>query len=204
MFLNGKGRYTVEKLKQRIREEGKIRGTNEILKVDSFLNHQMDVAFIKEIGQEFRRRFDGCQIDRILTIEASGIGIACLAALAFDNVPVVFAKKNKTKNIAGDVYISQVESFTQSKRPYNIFVSKEFLHPGEKVLLIDDFLANGSAMSALIDIVKQAGSEVVGAGIVIEKAFQPGGERIRGEGIRVESLARVQSMSEETGVVFCD
>lgn len=204
MFLNGKGRYTVEKLKQRIREEGKVRGTNEILKVDSFLNHQMDVAFIAEIGREFRRRFDGCQVDRILTIEASGIGIACLAAQAFDNVPVVFAKKNKTKNIAGDVYISQVESFTQSKRPYNIFVSKEFLHPGEKVLLIDDFLANGSAMSALIDIVKQAGSDVVGSGIVIEKAFQPGGERIRGEGVRVESLARIESMSEETGVVFCE
>ena len=136
-------------------------------------------------------------MDRILTIEASGIGIACLAAPAFGNPPVVFAKKNKTKNIAGDVYISQVESFTQSKRPYNIFVSKEFLHPGERVLLIDDFLANGSAMNALIDIVHQAG-------IVIEKAFQPGGERIRGQGIRVESLARIASMSEETGVVFCD
>lgn len=120
----------MEALKQRIRAEGKVRGNNEVLKVDSFLNHQMDVAFLQEIGQEFRRRFAGCQVDRILTIEASGIAIACLAAPAFGNVPVVFAKKNRTKNIAGDVYISQVESFTQDRRPYNIFVSKEFLHPG--------------------------------------------------------------------------
>ena len=164
------------------------------MKVDSFLNHQMDVPFLQAIGQAFRQRFEGCPVDRILTIEASGIGIACLAAPALGNPPVVFAKKNKTKNIAGDVYISQVESFTQSKRPYNIFVSKEFLHPGERVLLIDDFLANGSALNALIDIVHQAGAEVVGAGIVIEKAFQPGGERIRGQGIRVESLARIASM----------
>ena len=194
----------MEQLKQRIQEEGKIRGTNEILKVDSFLNHQIDVAFLAQIGQAFRDRFDGCQVDRILTIEASGIGIACLAAQAFGNVPVVFAKKNRTKNIAGDVFISQVESFTQSKRPYNIFVSKEFLKPGEKVLLIDDFLANGSALSALIDIVRQAGAQVVGAGIVIEKAFQPGGDRIRAKGIRVESLARIKSMSEENGVEFVD
>ncbi len=194
----------MEQLKQRIQKEGKIRGTNEILKVDSFLNHQIDVAFLAQIGQAFRDRFDGCQVDRILTIEASGIGIACLAAQAFGNVPVVFAKKNRTKNIAGDVFISQVESFTQSKRPYNIFVSKEFLKPGEKVLLIDDFLANGSALSALIDIVRQAGAQVVGAGIVIEKAFQPGGARIREQGVRVESLVRIQEMSEETGVQFCE
>ena len=175
----------MEALKQRIRAEGKVRGNNEVLKVDSFLNHQMDVAFLQEIGQEFRRRFAGCQVDRILTIEASGIAIACLAAPAFGNVPVVFAKKNRTKNIAGDVYISQVESFTQDRRPYNIFVSKEFLH-------------------ALTDLVRQAGAEVVGAGVVIEKAFQPGGQRLRTDGVRVESLARIQSMSEETGVVFCD
>ena len=194
----------MEQLKQRIREEGKIRGTNEILKVDSFLNHQMDVAFLGEIGKAFRDRFADCQVDRILTIEASGIAIAYGASQAFGNLPLVFAKKNKTKNIAGDVYISQVESFTQSKRPYNIFVSKDFLHAGEKVLIIDDFLANGSALYALIEIVHQAGAEVVGAGIVIEKAFQPGGELLRKEGVRVESLARIQSMSEETGVVFCE
>lgn len=194
----------MEKLKQRIVEEGKIRGTNEILKVDSFLNHQMDVTFLSEVGQAFRDRFAGCQVDRILTIEASGIGIACLTAQAFGGVPVVFAKKNKTKNIAGDVYISQADSFTQGKRPYNIFISKEFLKAGEKVLLIDDFLANGSALLALIDMVGQAGAEVVGAGIVIEKTFQPGGALLREKGIRVESLARIRSMSEETGVVFCE
>ena len=194
----------MEELKQRIQKDGKIRGSNEVLKVDSFLNHQMDIPFIGRMGQEFRSRFAGVQVDRILTIEASGIGIACLVAQSFDNAPVVFAKKNRTKNIAGDVYLSQVQSFTQDHRPYNIFVSKEFLHPGEKVLLIDDFLANGSALSALIDIVKQAGAEVVGAGIVVEKTFQPGGDLIRGQGVRVESLARIQSMSEETGVVFCE
>jgi xanthine phosphoribosyltransferase len=194
----------VEQLKEKIRTQGKIRGSNEILKVDSFLNHQIDVAFLGEIGKEFRRRFEGVEVTRILTIEASGIGIACVAAQSFNNVPVVFAKKNKTKNIAGDVFISQVESFTQSKRPYNIFVSKEFLHPGDKVLLLDDFLANGSALSALIELAEQAGAEVVGAGIVIEKAFQPGGDRIREKGIRVESLARIKEMSEEQGVIFCD
>ncbi len=194
----------MEKLKQRIRNEGKIRGTNEILKVDSFLNHQIDVAFLAEIGQEFRRRFEGCQVDKILTIETSGIGIAVAAASAFGNVPVLFAKKNKTKNIAGDVFISQAESFTQDRRPYNIFVSKEFLKAGEKVLLIDDFLANGSALAALTDIAQQAGANVVGAAIVIEKAFQPGGQLLRDKGVRVESLVRIAEMSEEKGVVFLD
>ena len=186
----------MEQLKARIRAEGKVRGNNEILKVDSFLNHQIDVALVRAIGEEFRRRFVGAEVTKILTIEASGIGIACLAAQAFGDVPVVFAKKNRTKNIAGDVYISTVESFTQGKRPYNIFVSK--------VLLMDDFLANGSALSALSDIVAQAGAEVVGAAIVIEKAFQPGGALIRGKGVRVESLARIERMNEEEGVVFCD
>ena len=194
----------MEELKLRIQKDGKIRGSNEVLKVDSFLNHQMDIPFIGRMGEAFRARFDGVQVDRILTIEASGIGIACLVAQSFDNAPVVFAKKNRTKNIAGDVYLSTVESFTQDHRPYNIFVSKEFIHPGEKILLIDDFLANGSALSALIDIVKQAGAEVVGAGIVVEKTFQPGGDLIRGQGVRVESLARIKAMSEETGVVFCE
>ena len=194
----------MEELKQRILRDGKVRGSNEVLKVDSFLNHQMDVAFLQAVGQAFRQRFADCQIDRILTIEASGIGIACLAALAFDQVPVVFAKKNKTKNIAGDVYLSQVESFTQSKRPYNIFVSKEFLLPGERVLLIDDFLANGSALQGLIKLVQDAGATLVGAGIAVEKAFQPGGDLIRGMGVRVESLAKIKSMSVEDGVEFCD
>ena len=194
----------MEKLKQRIREEGKIRGTNEILKVDSFLNHQIDAAFLTDLGRAFRDRFEGCQVDKILTIETSGIGIAVAAAPAFGSVPVLFAKKNKTKNIAGDVYISQAESFTQDRRPYNIFVSKEFLKAGEKVLLMDDFLANGSALAALTDIARQAGAEVVGAAIVIEKAFQPGGKLIRDKGVRVESLAKIAEMSEEKGVVFAD
>ena len=198
-----KGR-AMEKLKQRIREEGKIRGANEILKVDSFLNHQMNVPFLIEVGQAFRQRFDGCQVDKILTIETSGIGIAVAASPAFGGVPVLFAKKNKTKNIAGDVYISQAESFTQGRRPYNIFVSKEFLRPGEKVLLMDDFLANGSALAALIDITQQAGAEIVGAAIVIEKTFQPGGQLIRDKGVRVEALARIAEMSEEKGVIFAD
>ena len=194
----------MEKLKQRIREEGKIRGTKEILKVDRFLNHQMDVAFLMEIGQAFRQRFDGCQVDKILTVETSGIGIAVAASPAFGGAPVLYAKKNKTKNIAGDVFISQAESFTQDRRPYNIFVSKEFLKPGEKVLLMDDFLANGSALAALIDITQQAGAEIVGAAIVIEKTFQPGGQLIRDKGVRVEALARIAEMSEEKGVVFAD
>ena len=190
---------------RRILWKGKVRGSNEVLKVDSFLNHQMDVPFLQAIGQAFRQRFEGCPVDRILTIEASGIGIACLAAPAFGNPPVVFAKKNKTKNIAGDVYISQVESFTQSKRPYNIFVSKEFLHPGERVLLIDDFLANGCALMGLLELAQEAGATVEGIGIAVEKGFQQGGELIRSKGIQLESLAIVDSMNSETGeIVFRD
>ena len=123
----------MEKLKERIKKEGKIRGTNEILKVDSFLNHQMDVTFLAEVGQEFQKRFADCRIDRVLTIEASGIALGFAAAQAMGGIPMVFAKKNRTKNIAGDVYISEVRSFTQDRRPYNIFVSKDFLKPGEKV-----------------------------------------------------------------------
>lgn len=190
-------------LEQRILSDGKVK-PGGILKVDGFLNHQIDPALLYEMALELKRLYAGEEINKILTIEASGIAIAYGASQAFGNLPLVFAKKNKTKNIAGDVYISQVESFTQSKRPYNIFVSKDFLHAGEKVLIIDDFLANGSALHALIEIVHQAGAEVVGAGIVIEKAFQSGGELLRKEGVRVESLARIQSMSEETGVVFCE
>ena len=193
----------MQELEERIQSEGTVKEGN-VLKVDAFLNHQCDVRLFDRMGAAWAEHFAGKKIDKILTIEASGIGIACLAAPAFDHVPVVFAKKNKTKNIDGNVYLSQVESFTQGKRPYPIFVSKEFLHPGERVLLIDDFLANGSALSALIDLVHQAGAQVVGAGIVIEKAFQPGGALIRGKGVRVESLARIESMDEEDGITFCD
>ena len=158
-------------LKDRIRKDGKIKEGN-VLKVDSFLNHQMDVKLFQEIGKEFKRRFADEEITKILTIEASGIGIACVAAEVFD-VPVVFAKKTQTKNIAGDVYTTKVESFTHG-RVYDIIVSKEFLGKGDKVLLIDDFLANGCALLGLIDIVKKSGATLEGAGIVIEKGFQNG------------------------------
>lgn len=191
----------MELLKERIRKDGKIRGT-DVLKVDRFLNHQMDVKLFAEMGKEFKRRFDGSEINKILTIEASGIGIACVVAQEFD-CPVIFAKKTQTKNIDGAVYTSKVESFTHG-RVYDIIVSKEFLGPEDKVLIIDDFLANGAALQGLIALVKDAGAEVVGAGIAIEKAFQPGGDMLRAQGVRIESLARVQSMSEEHGVEFVD
>lgn len=191
----------MELLKERIRKDGKVKGT-DVLKVDSFLNHQMDVELFAEIGKEFKRRFAGCEINKILTIEASGIGIACVAAQYF-HCPVIFAKKTQTKNIAGEVYTSKVESFTHG-RVYDIIVAKEFLGPGDKVLLIDDFLTNGAALEGLAQLVKDAGAELVGAGIVIEKAFQPGGDRLRAKGLRIEALARVQSMNEETGVTFAD
>ena len=189
-------------LKARIRQDGKIKEGN-VLKVDSFLNHQMDVKLFQEIGKEFKRRFADEEITKILTIEASGIGIACVAAEVFD-VPVVFAKKTQTKNIAGDVYTTKVESFTHG-RVYDIIVSKEFLGEGDKVLLIDDFLANGKALEGLAELVKKSGAELVGAGVVIEKGFQVGGDIIRSKGIHLESLAIVESMDEKTGeVVFRD
>lgn len=187
-------------LEDRIRKDGVVKG-NDVLKVDKFLNHQMDVELFTEIGKELQRLFEGEKITKILTIEASGIGIACVAAQCF-GVPVLFAKKNKTKNIAGDVYTSKVESFTHG-RVYDIIVSREFLRPEDRVLLIDDFLANGAALMGLITLVREAGATLIGAGICIEKAFQPGGQRIREMGVRVESLARVKSMSEENGIEFC-
>ena len=187
-------------LEDRIRKDGKIR-EGGVLKVDSFLNHQIDVRLYGEIGKEFYRLFGDCGVTRILTIEASGIGIACVTAQFFD-CPVIFAKKNKTKNIAGDVFSSKVESFTHGK-VYDIIVSREFLHPEDRVLLIDDFLANGSALQGLIKLVRDAGATLVGAGICVEKAFQPGGDLIRSKGIRVESLARIKSMSGTEGIEFC-
>jgi len=189
-------------LEDRIRRDGKI-FEGDVLKVDSFVNHKIDVKFISEIGKEFYRLYGECGINKILTIEASGIGIACLVAMHFD-VPVVFAKKSKSINISADVYSSQVKSYTHG-RTYDVIVSKEFLGEGDRVLIIDDFLAKGSALKALISLAKDAGAEVVGAGIIIEKAYQGGGDFIRNEmGVRVESLARVASMSVEGGVVFCD
>ncbi len=187
-------------LEERIRRDGVIR-EGGVLKVDSFLNHQIDIDLYQEIGREFFRCFGDCGVSKILTIEASGIGIACVTAQFF-HVPVVFAKKSKTKNIAGDVYSAKVESFTHGKT-YDVMVAKDFLQAGERVLLIDDFLANGSALAGLIALVEAAGGTVVGAGVCIEKAFQPGGDAIRARGIRVEALARIKAMSVAGGVEFC-
>ena len=190
----------MELLKERILKDGLVKPGN-VLKVDSFLNHQMDIHLFQEIGKEFQKRFQGEEINKILTIEASGIGIACIVAESFD-VPVVFAKKTQTKNIAGDTWTTKVESFTHG-RVYDIIVSKEFLGKGDKVLIIDDFMANGKALEGLSDLVTMSGAELVGAGIVIEKGFQPGGDELRRRGIHVESLAIIESMDDKTGeIVF--
>ncbi|MBQ2724453.1 MAG: xanthine phosphoribosyltransferase [Clostridia bacterium] len=187
-------------LEERILRDGKI-GAGNVLKVDSFVNHQIDVPFISRLGEEFYRLYKNEGITKILTIEASGIGIACLTA-AYFGVPVVFAKKTPTNNISGDVYTSEVYSYTH-ETTYTIRLSKEFLTADDKVLIIDDFLAKGSALLALLKLVRDAGAEVAGAGIVIEKAYQSGGDIVRGQGIRVESLARIASM-DENGVKFVE
>ncbi len=184
-------------LEERIRRDGEIK-SGEILKVDRFLNHQMDPALFYAMAEEWKRLYDGCAINKILTIEASGIGIACVAGLVF-GVPVVFAKKSKSRNVSDDVYTAEVPSFTHGG-VNTVQVSREYLHPEDRILIIDDFLASGAALEGLISIVGQAGAAVVGAGIAIEKAFQPGGERIRGRGVRVESLARLASMDPMTFV----
>lgn len=186
-------------MEERIRRDGKVK-SGSILKVDSFLNQQMDIELFEKMADEFWRMFGNCNVTKILTIEASGIGIACITGQKF-KCPVVFAKKNKTSNISDDVYSSHVQSFTHGKE-YEIMVSKEYLLSCDRVLIIDDFLANGAALTGLINLVKSAGALVVGAGIAIEKAFQPGGEFIRNQGIRVESLARIKSMSENDGIEF--
>lgn len=188
-------------LEERIRRDGKIRENGTVLKVDSFLNHQIDVGLYNEMGREFFRLFGAEGVTKILTIEASGIGIACVTAQYFD-VPVLFAKKSRTKNIDASVYVTKVRSFTHGGE-YDVMVSRDFLCPEDRVLLIDDFLANGSALRGLMDLVSQAGATVVGAGICVEKAFQPGGDQLRAQGLRVESLARIAAMSEEQGVTFC-
>ena len=190
----------MELLEQRIIKDGVVKKGN-VLKVDSFLNHQIDIELYSEIGAEFARLYKDCDVTKILTIEASGIGIACVTAQSFNNVPVVFAKKNKTTNISDDVYSSKVVSFTHG-REYEIVVSKSYIKPEDRILIIDDFLANGKALEGLIKIINQAGATVVGAGIVIEKGFQPGGENLRKKGVRVESLAIVESMNDETGEII--
>lgn len=189
----------VRLLEERILRDGKVRDGN-VLKVDSFLNHQMDIKLFGEMANAFYELFKNDNVTKILTIEASGIGIACITAQVF-NCPVIFAKKSKTKNIAGNVYTSKVESFTHGGT-YDIIVAEEFLKKEDRVLIIDDFLANGSALNGLASLVRDAGATLVGAGIAIEKAFQTGGEEIRAQGIRVESLAKIKSMSAE-GIVFC-
>jgi len=183
----------------RIRKDGVIK-SGKVLKVDSFLNHQMDIELLNEIGKEFKQRFANTEITKILTVEASGIGIACIAAQYF-HVPVVFAKKSQSVNIDGEVYSTQIESYTH-KRTYDVIVSKKFLNPQDKVLLIDDFLANGCALLGLIEIVASAGAQIAGVGIVVEKGFQSGGEVIREMGLRLESLAIVDGMNEKTGEIF--
>ena len=183
-------------MKERIRKDGVIKEGN-VLKVDNFLNHQMDIELFNEIGKEFKRRFADVKVDRILTIEASGIGIACIAAQHFD-VPVVFAKKSQSINLDGEMYVAEVESFTH-KCKNHVIVSKKFLTPADHVLIIDDFLANGCALQGLIQIVPAAGATVEGIGIAIEKGFQSGGRIIRNLGYQLESLAIVDGMDAETG-----
>lgn len=183
---------------ERIRKDGTVKAGN-VLKVDSFLNHQMDIDLFNEMGKEWARLFADRKITKILTVEASGIGIACVAAQHF-HVPVVFAKKSQSVNIDGEVYSTKIESFTH-KRVYDVIVSKKFLHPEDHILIIDDFLANGCALEGLIDIVNKAGASVEGVGIAVEKGFQKGGDLIRSKGIRVESLAIVESMDDKTGEI---
>ena len=193
------GVKSMEILKQRILKDGNVKEGN-VLKVDSFLNHQMDIRLLDEIGKEFRRRFDGEGVNKILTIEASGIGIAVAVAQHFDYAPVVFAKKSKSKNLDGELYTSKVTSFTRGTT-FDVQVSKKYLNPGDRVLIIDDFLAKVQALMGLLDIVAQSGATTVGCGIVIEKGFQEGGQMLREKGIRLESLAIIDHF-EDGHVVF--
>lgn len=188
----------MELLKQKILSEGQVHEGN-ILKVDCFLNHQIDCVFLTEVGKEFARRFEGLGVNKILTIEASGIAIGAMVAQQF-GCPLVFAKKTKTKNIAGDVYVTPVESFTHGTT-YDVMVSKQFLGKGDKVLIVDDFLAVGNALKGLIKIVEDSGADLVGCGTVIEKGYQHGGDALREQGIKVESLAIVEAMDAKTGSV---
>ena len=191
----------MKELEDRIRKDGIVREGN-VLKVDNFLNHQCDVALYDHMGAEWARLFAGKRIDKILTIEASGIGIACVAATHFGGVPVVFARKTESKNLDGDQYRTNITSYTKG-REYQVIVAKRFLTPGEHVLIIDDFMAMGCAMNGLLQICDEAGVIVEGIGIAIEKGFQPGGDELRRRGYQVESLAIVKSMDAETGeIVF--
>lgn len=185
-------------LEERILKDGIVKAGN-VLKVDSFLNHQMDIELMDKMGEEFKRRFQDKNITKVLTIEASGIAIACSVARCF-GVPLVFAKKSKSINIEGDVYVAEVESFTHQNKN-QVIVSKKFLSEGDRVLIIDDFLANGCALQGLISITESAGATVEGLGIAIEKGFQIGGRVIRNLGYNLESLAIVDSMDAESGTI---
>ena len=185
-------------LEERILKDGVVKPGN-VLKVDSFLNHQMDVELFNEMGKEFKRLFADRPVNKILTIEASGIGIACIVAQHF-HVPVVFAKKAKSINLDGEMYTTKIESFTH-KKVYDVIVAKKFLSPEDHILIIDDFLANGCAVLGLIDLIQSAGATVEGVGIAIEKGFQQGGDMIREKGLRVESLAIIESMDAESGAL---
>lgn len=186
-------------LEERIVRDGVVLG-GDILKVDSFLNQQLDVELLDKLGAEFKRLFDGCGVNKILTIEASGIAVACMTARHF-GVPVVFAKKSRSKVTGDSVYSVPVMSFTHASVS-EVVISREFIGRGDRVLIIDDFLARGNALLGLITLAKDAGAEIVGAGICVEKAYQDGGSIIRKTGVRVESLARIQSMSETDGITF--
>lgn len=188
----------MELLEERIRRDGVVKSEG-VLKVDGFLNHQMDINLFNEMGKELKRLFADAPINKILTIEASGIGIAAVVAQHF-NVPVVFAKKSQSINLDGDMYSTKIQSFTH-QRIYDVIVSKKFLNADDHVLLIDDFLANGCALNGLIDLVEEAGATVEGIGIAVEKGFQPGGDDLRSRGYHLESLAIVQSMNPETGEI---
>ena len=186
-------------LEERIKKDGVVK-EGQVLKVDSFINHQMDIELFNEMGKEFKRLFAEKEINKILTIEASGIGIACIVAQHF-NVPVVFAKKAKSINLDGDMYTTKIESFTH-KKVYDVIVSKKFLSEQDHILIIDDFLANGCAVAGLVDLVRSAGATVEGVGIAIEKGFQTGGKIIRNLGYQLESLAIVDAMNAETGEII--
>lgn len=188
----------MELLEQRILAEGKVK-PGGILKVDGFLNHQLDPSLFYEMAQELHRLFAGEHVDKVLTVEASGIALAIMTAYAF-SCRAVFAKKSKSKNISDDVYSAEVESFTHGNTN-TVIVSKEYLHPGERVLIVDDFLATGAALIGLREIVRQSGAELVGAGIAVEKVFQGGGNKLRAEGMHIESLAKIASMSDN-GLTF--
>ena len=191
----------MKELEERILKDGVVKA-GDILKVDNFLNHQLDPQLFYRMGLEWKRLYEGEKITKILTAATSGIAIAAVAAFAFD-VPVVFARKARSSNLSDDVFTVNVHSYTHGDES-TLMVSKQYLGPEDSVLILDDFLANGAALTGLVELAKQAGCRIVGAGAAIEKAYQPGGERIRSMGIRVESLAKIVSMDEEHGIVFAD